>query len=101
MNVKITFRRTIVYGLLAIAVALFVSWFILYEWARSYCPREPNALTGHILPQQMQQPFLVYLTQGQVDWLDYLLPLYITVALIAFYLNQRWQILKNFHSSRI
>jgi hypothetical protein len=62
------FRRVLVYCLLTFGVLTFASAIVTYECLRSYAPRQSNVETGHIYPMRMQQPFDVFLTEYQIEW---------------------------------
>ena len=95
MTTPNTIRRILVYGLVSCAVLTGISFFISYECFRSYCPRQPKVETGQIYPERLQQPFDVYLTKFEVEWLDYGLVGAMVPFAAAFYLNSRWKIIHN------
>jgi hypothetical protein len=88
-------RRVLVYFLLSCTIGLFVSFMVSYECLRCYSPRQPNVQTGQIFPQKLQQPFDVYLTKFQVEWLDYGLIPMLPLTLGVYFLNSRWKIIHN------
>ena len=90
-----TFREVLLYSLMSCFAGLWIFFFVFYECIRCYGPRQPDALTGHIYPERLQQPWDVYLTKLQVDWLDYgpVVPMVFFAA--GFYLNSRWKIIRN------
>jgi len=88
-------RRVLVYGLLICTIGLFVSFMVSYECIRSYSPRQPNVQTGQIYAQRLQQPFDVYLTKFQVEWLQYGLAPMLPLVLVLYFLNLRWKIIRD------
>jgi hypothetical protein len=90
-------RRVLVYFLLICTIGLFVSFIVSYECIRSYSPRQPNAQTGQIFAQRLQQPFDVYLTKFQVEWLQYGLAPMLPLVFSVYFLNLRWKIIHNPH----
>jgi hypothetical protein len=89
------FRRVLVYFFLSCTIGLFVSFMVSYACIRSYSPRQPNVQTGQIYAQKLQQPFDVYLTKFQVEWLEYGLIPMLPLTLIAYFLNSRWKIIRD------
>jgi hypothetical protein len=89
------FRRVLVYGLLTFGVLTFASAIITYECLRSYGPRQPNVETGHIYPMRMQQPFDVFLTKFQTEWVQYGPFIGGGIGIAAAVLNMRWKIIHN------
>lgn len=63
-------HRVIVYTLGTIFLLMFSSYLVSYEYLRAYAPRQPDPASGQIYPMEMQQPFNVYLTGPEVDWVD-------------------------------
>ena len=88
-------RRVLVYGLLTFGVLTFVSALISYECLRSYGPRQPNVVSGQIYPMIMQQPFDIYLTRFQTDWVDCGPFIGVGIGIVAALLNMRWKIIPN------
>ena len=89
------FRRVLVYFLLSCTIGSFVSFMISYECIRSYSPRQPIVQTGQIYAQRLQQPFDVYLTKLQVEWLQYGLAPMLPLAFLVYFLNSRWKIIRD------
>ncbi|MFZ1073499.1 MAG: hypothetical protein WAO21_08710 [Verrucomicrobiia bacterium] len=87
------FRRVLVYGFGTLGVLTMVSAFVWYEYLRSYAPRQPNVATGQIYPMIMQQPFDVYLTKFQTEWVDSGWFIGAALVFVAGYLNMRWKII--------
>ena len=90
-------RRVLVYGLLIFGVLTFTSVIISYECLRFYGPRQPNVETGQIHPMIMQQPFDVYLTNLQAEWVNCDPFIGMAMGLVAALLNMRWKIIHNPH----
>ena len=90
-----TFRRVVVYVLLSCLIGWFISFMVSYACIRRYSPQQPDVLTGHVYAQKLQQPFDVYLTKFQVEWLEYGLIPMLPLTLIVYFLNSRWKIIHN------
>jgi hypothetical protein len=88
-------RRILVYSLLTFGVLTFASAIISYEYLRSYGPRQPNVESGQIYPKRMQQPFDVYLTRFQIDWVERGPFVGVALGFAAAILNMRWKIVRN------
>jgi hypothetical protein len=95
MATPIIFRRILIYGILSLGGIAGISQLVTYEWLRSYGPRQPIVETGHIYPMRMQQPFDVYLTKFQQEWIDSGVVVGLVLFGVAFYLNSRWKIIQN------
>jgi hypothetical protein len=91
------FRRILVFGLLTVGVLTFASAMITYEFLRSHGPRQSNVETGHIYPMKMQQPFDVFLTKFQTEWIQCGPAIGGGIAIVAAFLNMRWKIIHNLH----
>jgi hypothetical protein len=89
------FRRVLVYGLLTFGVLTFASAIITYECLRSYGPRQSDVETGHIYPMRMQQPFDVFLTKFQIEWVQCGPFIGVGIGFAAGILNMRWKIIHN------
>ena len=88
-------RKFIIYFGLVVAIAVFLSNFAIYFYARANSPRQPDISSGHVFSKQMQQPFVVYLTDKQVEWLNYSLPIAMLIFLSTIFLNNKWKVIQN------
>ena len=88
-------RRVLVYGLLMFGVFTFFSAIITYECLRDYGPGQSNMETGHIYPMRMQQPFDVFLTKFEIEWLKYGPAIGVSIGFASAILNMRWNIIHN------
>jgi len=88
-------RSVLVYCLLFCTIGYFVSYLVSYEYIRSYAPRQPNVETGQTYAKKLQQPFDVYLTKFQVDWLQCGFIPMLPLTLGVYFLNSRWKIIHN------
>ena len=66
-----------------------------YECLRSYGPRQSSVETGHIYPMRMQQPFDVFLTKFQIEWVQCGPFIGVGIGFVAAFLNMRWKIIQN------
>jgi hypothetical protein len=89
------FRRVLVYGFGTFGVLTFASAIITYECLRPYGPRQPNFETGHIYPMRMQQPFDVFLTGFQIEFVQRGPFIGVGIGFAAAFLNMRWKIIRN------
>jgi hypothetical protein len=87
-----TLRKTIVWSLMAIAVAMFVfSLYIFHAYHYGNLPRLPQPETGRIIPSN-NHGSVVYLTREE-DSLLQILQFGGTVPFfIGFILNRRWRV---------
>jgi len=88
-------RRVLAYGLLTFGLLMFASAIVTYECLRFYCPRQPNVETGQIYPMRMQQPFDVFLTRFQIEFVQNGPSIGGGMAFAAVFLNMRWKIIRN------
>jgi hypothetical protein len=95
MDIPQNIRRILVYSLGVLGVLTFASAIISYECVRSYGPRQANVETGQIYPKRMQQPFNVYLTKVQMDYIAYGPVVGGALGFSAGLLNLRWKIIHN------
>jgi hypothetical protein len=86
-------RRILVYGLLTFGLLTFASAIVTYEWLRSYSPRQPNVEAGQIYPMRMQQPFDVFLTKSQIEFVQNGPFIGVGIGFAAGFLNMRWKII--------
>jgi|SRR5579862_6658337 len=86
-------RRVLVYGLLTFGMLTFASAIITYECLRSYGPRQSSVETGHIYPMRMQQPFDVFLTKAQIEFVQNGPFIGVGICFAAGFLNMRWKII--------
>lgn len=89
------FRRILVYGLGIVAMLTFFSAILTYEWLRSNGPRKPNFAAGQIYPMRMQQPFDVYLTKFQNEWIQCGPTIGVALGIFAALLNGQWKVVRN------
>jgi hypothetical protein len=89
------FRRILVFGLITFGMLTFASSIIAYLCLSCYGPRQPNVATGQIYPMRMQQPFDVFLTKFQIEWVQDGPFLGMGVGIAACFLNTRWKIVHN------
>jgi len=100
MNLSKTIKLAVLYSLISSSVILFISYFSSYYYLRSNSPKIPDATTGHVYPEQMKQPFDVYLTRNQSEWLQYGIYIAGIPFIIAFVLNNRWKLVSPYNSSK-
>lgn len=93
MAIPNIFRHLLVYGLLTLGILTFVSAMATYECLRSYGPRQPNVETGQIYPMRMQQPFDVFLTKFQIEFVQNGSFIGVGIGFAAGFLNMRWKII--------
>jgi hypothetical protein len=94
-------RKTIVITLVALAFGLFFSLVALDPYYYSTRPREPHPEVGRIYRQRVKGTrgvADVYLTRIEKLPLDYdgwILMVYSALFLTAYFLNQRWKVIRN------
>ena len=100
MNLSKTIKLAVLYSLITATVILFISFFSSYYYLRSNSPKIPDATTGHVYPEQMQQPYDVYLTKYQVLWLQYGIYIPVIPFLVGYGLNDRWKLVSPYNSPK-
>ncbi len=100
MNLSKTIKLADLYSLIAASVILFISYFSSYYYLRSNSPKIPDATTGHVYPEQMKQPYDVYLTKYQVLWLQYGNFIAGIPFIVGFVLNNRWKLVSPYNSPK-
>ena len=93
MKSRFLVRSFLVYGLIAAGMLTFCSALISYEWLRANGPRMPIMATGRIYPMRMQQPFDVYLTKSQYQFVDCGPLIGVGIAMAGGFLNMRWKVI--------
>ena len=81
-------------------VILFISYFSSYYYLRSNSPKISDEATGHVYPEQMKQPYDVYLTKGEYLLLQYGNFIAGIPFLVGFVLNNRWKLVSPYNSSK-
>ena len=97
MNLSKTIKLVILYSLITASVILFISYFSSYYYLRSNSPKISDEATGHVYPEQMKQPFNVYLTKNQFEWLQYGIYIPLIPFIVLFVLNDRWKLLSPYN----
>ena len=95
MNLSKTIKLAVLYSLIAASVILFISYFSSYYYLRSNSPKISDEATGHVYPEQMKQPYDVYLTKSEYLLLQYGIYIPLIPFFVAFVLNDRWKLLSN------
>jgi hypothetical protein len=99
MTRPIVIRKFLLFGLGVLGLLIFITSMASYQWLRDSGPRNANVQAGQVYATRMQQPFDVYLTHRQKEWIDY--GPFIGVALLfaVGFLNLRWKVFSNPHEN--